>query len=135
MTISISNSTVTAVTPRQVAAVPSAASEATSHAQQSAVAALPKVELHVPKANPAVPKFDPEQFQKELEEAVVQLNEQMKDFGRNLGFSVDRKINAFIITVRNTNTGEVVRQIPNEVVVKFAHNLENLKGLLFNKKT
>jgi len=37
--------------------------------------------------------------------------------------------------VRNTNTGEVIRQIPNEVVVKFAHSLENLKGLLFNEKT
>ncbi len=96
---------------------------------------MPRPVLQPPTENKAVPKFDPEQFQKQLEEAVERLNDQVKDYGRDLGFAVDRKINSFIITVRNTNTGEVIRQIPNEVVVKFAHSLENLKGLLFNEKT
>jgi uncharacterized FlaG/YvyC family protein len=29
----------------------------------------------------------------------------------------------------------VVRQIPNEVVVRVAHNIEKMKGLIFNSKT
>jgi uncharacterized FlaG/YvyC family protein len=39
-----------------------------------------------------------------------------------------------IVVVRKEDTGEVIRQIPNEVVVKVAHNIEALKGMLMNKK-
>jgi hypothetical protein len=36
--------------------------------------------------------------------------------------------------VRSTDTGEVIRQIPNETVVRVAHNIEKVKGLLLNAK-
>ncbi len=132
MTTPIQSRAVTPVTPGPVAA-PQADSSA--RAETAPAIQVPRSVLQAPTENKAVPKFDPEQFQKQLEEAVERLNDQVKDYGRDLGFAVDRKINSFIITVRNTNTGEVIRQIPNEVVVKFAHSLENLKGLLFNEKT
>jgi uncharacterized FlaG/YvyC family protein len=41
-------------------------------------------------------------------------------------------LNGPIIQVRRAETGEVIRQIPNEVVVRVAHNLEKLQGLLFS---
>jgi uncharacterized FlaG/YvyC family protein len=34
--------------------------------------------------------------------------------------------------VRDTNTGEVIRQFTNESAVRFAHNINELKGLLHN---
>jgi len=34
--------------------------------------------------------------------------------------------------VKKQDTGEVIRQIPNEVVIKVAHSLDKLKGLFFN---
>lgn len=78
--------------------------------------------------------FDPQKLLSQMQEIVDRINEQMKDHNRNLGFSIDRKINTFVVTVRNSNTGEVVRQIPSEVVVKVAHSLEEMRGLLFNEK-
>jgi len=48
---------------------------------------------------------------------------------------VDEKLGRPIIYVKNTATGEVVRQIPNEVVVHIAHGIEDLKGLLHNKSS
>jgi flagellar protein FlaG len=39
-----------------------------------------------------------------------------------------------VVTVRSAETGEVIRQIPNEVVVRVAHNIERVKGLLLNAK-
>ncbi len=88
-----------------------------------------------PAAEPkAAPKFDPQKMLEQMQEIVERLNEQMKQNDRALGFSVDHKINTFVVTVRDSSTGEVVRQIPNEVVVNFAHSLEDLKGLLFNEK-
>jgi flagellar protein FlaG len=54
--------------------------------------------------------------------------------GRNLSFTIDPSLEIPIITVKNEETGEVVRQIPTQAVVKVAHNFDALKGLLLNSK-
>jgi len=36
--------------------------------------------------------------------------------------------------VTSAQTGEVVRQIPSEVVIRIAHNIEKVKGMFFNGK-
>ena len=77
---------------------------------------------------------DPAKQHQRLEEALNRLNEMMKNSGRNLSFSRDAAINATVITVKDTNSGEVVRQIPNEAVLRVAHNIEKLKGMLHNEK-
>lgn len=134
MSNTIQSSTVTAVTPAPVAATAASQSEQPGKAGAPALQ-VPHAVIQAPKETPAAPKFDPEQFHKQLQDVVKRLNEQMKDYKRDLGFAVDNRINTFIVTVRNTNTGEVIRQIPNEVVVNFAHSLEDLKGVLFNETT
>ena len=77
--------------------------------------------------------FHPEELRQHLQEAVSRLNEQMQRTSRDLSFSIDQRINRTIITVKNLQTGEVVRQIPTEEVVRLAHSIEDMKGLLFNK--
>jgi len=64
---------------------------------------------------------------------VSRLNEQLQSKGRDLSFSLDERIDRTIITVKNLQTGEVVRQIPTEEVVRMAHSIEDMKGVLFNK--
>jgi uncharacterized FlaG/YvyC family protein len=54
----------------------------------------------------------------------------MKDSGRNLNIGVDKALGGPVVTVRNSESGEVVRQIPNEVVVQMAHSIEAFKGWL-----
>jgi flagellar protein FlaG len=63
------------------------------------------------------------------------LNQQISANNRGLGFHVDEAVGGPVVTVRSTSTGEVVRQIPNETVVNVAHNIDRMKGILFNKKT
>ena len=99
-------------------------------------AAVPRPEG--PSAAP-VPKkaelqFDAEEMQQNLQQAIERINEQMRHNGRNLNFSVDEVIDRTIITVKNRQSGEVVRQIPDEVLVRVAHNIEDIKGLLLNEK-
>ncbi len=96
-------------------------------------AAIPAIGATTPSAVKSVPRVDPEQMLAQMQEIVDRLNEQMKEHNRNLGFSIDRKINTFVVTVHDSNTGEVVRQIPSEVVVNVAHSLEEMRGLLFNE--
>ena len=76
--------------------------------------------------------FDAGEMRANLEEAVARLNEQARRSARNLNFSIDEVADRTVITVRSSQTGEVVRQIPNEVVLKLAHHLESMKGLLFD---
>ena len=91
-------------------------------AKAPAVAPIPKPEI----------KFDADAARKNLEEAIQKLNEMMKDSGRMLSFSMDVKLGRPIVFVKNMANGEVVRQIPSEVVVRVAHGIEDFKGLLHN---
>jgi flagellar protein FlaG len=83
---------------------------------------------------PVVESISPEELNQKLEEIVQSLNEQLAETGRNLGFSIDKAINRQVVTVTNRDTGEIVRQIPSEVVIRVAHNIEELKGVLFDKE-
>ncbi len=80
-------------------------------------------------------KVDVESRQREVKDAVHNLNERMRDGGRGLNFVIDKVIGGAVVTVRNQDTGEVVRQIPNQTAVNMAHSIEELKGYLLNAKT
>ena len=77
---------------------------------------------------------DPAEMRANLEAAIEKLNQQVERNGRGLNFAIDEKLNRPVITVRSTATGEIVRTIPNEVVIKVAHNIEDIKGLLMDHK-
>jgi len=80
-----------------------------------------------------IEKIDLEQRHLEMRETIEKLNEKMLNDGRALGFTVDEKTGHRVMTVKDVNTGEIIRQIPAEEILKFAHNLDNLKGMLHNK--
>lgn len=78
--------------------------------------------------------FDSREMRRQLEEAIQQLNEQSRRNGRDLNFRIDDVVDRTVITVRSKHTGEVVRQIPSETVMKLAHSIEEMKGLLLNEQ-
>jgi uncharacterized FlaG/YvyC family protein len=39
-----------------------------------------------------------------------------------------------VITVHNTQTGELVRTIPSEEVLRVAKSIDSLKGVIFSEK-
>ena len=87
--------------------------------------------VHVPEQ--ASSRASLEEMRKSLQEAISRLNEQMKQNGRNLNFSIDQVVDRTVVTVKNSQTGEVVRQIPDETVLRVAHHIEALKGILLNE--
>ncbi len=61
--------------------------------------------------------------------------EKIKTFLRSEAeFKIDRDLNMIIIKIKNVDTGEVIRQIPPEVAVKIAKNLQELIGILFDER-
>mgnify|MGYP000515281067 CR=1 FL=1 len=97
----------------------------TAEVSAKSVIAIPK---------PADIKFDPAELRQNLKDAVGFLNEQVSSKKQGLGFRLEDSIDVPVVTVRNTETGEVVRQIPNEVVIKVAQSIDGFKGLMLNKK-
>ena len=85
----------------------------------------PKPVLHAPA------KDDSAKMAQNLKVAIEQINNVLKDGGRGLSFVLDPAVNQPIVKVMREDTGEVIRQYPNEAVVRVAHNIEKLKGVLF----
>jgi flagellar protein FlaG len=102
-------------------------------------AALPDApEAQTPKVvapKPVEIKVDLEKMKANLQESLQKLNETMRDGGRNLNFQMDEQRGGLVVQVKNADTGEVVRQIPSDVVVRIASNIEAFKGLLHNELT
>jgi flagellar protein FlaG len=115
---------------KSAASIDSNKSTVNSQPDQSALV-ISKVELKAPEKVDL--GYNSEEMRRNIQQAIENLNQQLKDNGRGLSFQMDEKINRPIITVRNIHTGEVVRQIPNEEVVRMAHSIEEGKGLLFNE--
>ena len=112
---------------------PSAPAPASSKAPGSSAIQIPETpKVLAPK--PVAIKFDASEIRQNLQEAVSMLNQQMASTKRGLGFQMDDAVGGPVVTVRSAETGEVIRQIPNEVVVRVAHNIEKVKGLLLNAK-
>jgi len=89
-------------------------------------------------AAPAIPEkadlqFDPKQLRARVEEAIDRLNEQMTANGRDLRFSIDRRLDRTVVTVQSSASGEIVRQIPDEALLRVARSIEDLKGVLYNE--
>jgi len=107
---------------------------ATPSAQPPAPAkaeAPPPVKLTVPKASDI--KYDPNQERQELSAAIGALNKQLESTKRGLGLSYDQSKKTAVVKVTDANTGELVRQIPTEQVLKMAHDIDRFKGMLLNK--
>ncbi len=112
---------------------PSAPTPASSQAPGSSAIQIPETPKVLAPKQVAI-KFDASEVRRNLQEAVGMLNQQMASTNRGLGFRIDEAVGGPVVTVRSADTGEVVRQIPNEVVVRVAHNIEKMRGLLLNAK-
>ncbi|MDB2557977.1 flagellar protein FlaG [Luminiphilus sp.] len=68
-----------------------------------------------------------------IDEAILVLNQALERSPTKAMVRRDEQLNRFIIKIADEASGEVVREIPSEAVLKFARNLEEMKGLLFDE--
>ena len=104
---------------------------------QGAGAPAPAPEVVRPKIVPIERpdiKIDTEGDKKRLDQAISRMNERMQDGGRGLAFKLDPSLARPVVTVTNKETGEVIRQIPNEVIIRMAHSIDDNKGNLLNAR-
>jgi len=58
----------------------------------------------------------------------------VKDMGRNLSFSVDEVTGYNVVRVVNPETNELIRQLPSEELLKIARSMKDLGSVLVNQK-
>lgn len=120
---------------RAVASAPAPAPELVKPTLPNTAATLkgdtPKPKVQAPK--PIEIQVDIEKMRANLKASIEKINESLRDGGRNLNFHMDEKVGGLVVLVKNSDTGEVVRQIPNETVVRMAHSIEAFKGILHNE--
>ena len=73
-----------------------------------------------------------ERLRERLERTIESLNVDLELSETNLNFRVDKISDRVLVAVVNEDTGETVRQVPAEAILKVAHNIEALKGILFD---
>jgi|SRR6185369_545472 len=68
----------------------------------------------------------------QTEQAVKAINETMQVLSTSLLFKVDQESGRTVVKVVDTDTGEVLRQIPTEATLQIARSLDKLTGHLVN---
>lgn len=66
-----------------------------------------------------------------IREKVQELEAALPKTSNSLMFQVDEVLNRPVITVVDKNSGEVVRTLPSDEVLRVVHNIDKMKGILF----
>lgn len=70
----------------------------------------------------------------ELQAAVEEVQVRMDQMGTNLQFAMDKVAEDIVVKVTDKKSGDLIRQIPSEDVIKLRKQLEELSGILFDEK-
>ncbi|MND30695.1 flagellar protein FlaG [compost metagenome] len=66
-----------------------------------------------------------------VEAAASSIQEFVQTIRRNLNFNVDDRSGRVVVQVTDSESGEVIRQIPSEDALKLAESLSEMRSLLF----
>ena len=66
--------------------------------------------------------------------AAADLQQFVQSMGRNLSFSIDESSGYHVVRVVNPNTGELVRQLPSEELLKISRDFQRLNNVLISQR-
>lgn len=70
----------------------------------------------------------------ELEAAIDKMRNHAQNLDRELQFQVDSDTGRTVVTILNSQTQEVVRQIPSEEVLELTKKIEEAQGFIFSSR-
>lgn len=119
------------VSPRADGRNASAQDASSSGTAIAGVATFPSSQVNQAQAKEKSRVIDPE----DVGRAVSQLNDFVQNVQRDLQFEVDQELGRTIVRVVDQETQKVIRQIPDEVALRLAENLQQDEPLtLFDLK-
>ena len=70
----------------------------------------------------------------DISEAMGRVASTAKLFNRKIRLEVDKEANMVVMKIIDSETNEVIRQVPPEELVRLSKNATDLKGLLIDKE-
>ena len=86
----------------------------------------------VPSAPTPAPAPAPDLTEEIMKAVAKQIESYLRANGRDLQFSVDQETGRTVVTVRDSSTGEIIRQIPDVEALRIAQSLGSQPGTLLN---
>ena len=66
--------------------------------------------------------------------AAAQIQDFVSSMGRNLNFSIDESTGYNVVRVVNPDTGELIRQLPSEELLKISRDFQRLNNVLVSQR-
>jgi len=107
-----------------------------AHPPASEVARKPAVTEETPPVGDTASPQATEQAQgpitrEQVEEAVATIQEFVQSVRRSINFTLEDGTGRVVVKVTDSNSGDVIRQIPSEEALQLAENLAEVRSLLF----
>lgn len=109
-------------------------SEQESNTIQSVTTQLKRVEISSQIVAKREANKENELSPSEAKETVQEVNDLLQSMHRNLSFSFDEQLGQSIILVKDSESEEVIRQIPSEELVVLRKKMDDVVGILFDTK-
>lgn len=124
MDINFTNSSSTATAKIEVATAPvkSTAAESTELERRATIQAVEETEKNT--------EVQSKSSQAEMQQLVEDLSDMMSVMRKGLAFKIDESSGKNIVSVMDVESGDIIRQIPNEEALKLAQKLSEVTGLL-----
>lgn len=71
---------------------------------------------------------------KQLDETLEELNQRMQAWSTGLKFSMDEDAQRLVVSVVDTATGDVIRTVPSDAVLKVAKMIVQMQGQMVDTK-
>jgi flagellar protein FlaG len=82
----------------------------------------------------AKPSLEAAEVAPDIESVAARIDQYLKSVSRTLEFRVDGPSGHTVVSVRDTETGDLIRQFPNEEVLRLAEMAEDQTIVLVNEK-
>lgn len=79
-------------------------------------------------------KQNEEEIKQQLNQTVDKLNQDMEALNTNISFGFNDKISSLYVDVMEKDSGKLIRKIPTEEAMKLAERMQEIVGMIFDKK-
>ena len=83
-------------------------------------------------ARPAPPQGGGDDDHGKLQSAADSINQRMQQDGREIQFQIDRSTGFTVVQIRHQQTGEIIRQMPPEALIRLADDISQWTGKLMD---
>jgi Uncharacterized flagellar protein FlaG len=73
-------------------------------------------------------------LEKQIQKAIEQLTKNLSYLNTHLNITLDKKADSLVIKIIDNKTNQVIKEIPPEYMIRIAEAINNLVGIIVNKK-